>query len=96
MGLAFVAAVCLLVAVGAAVALRPWSVRPVQAAALLFAGLIVAYAAATGAGIPVLSAQPEAVDAVALATKFAESIGLVFALKPSQAVSGTGRPQRRR
>jgi hypothetical protein len=88
LGLAFLAAVALLLAAGAAIARCPGRARPVQASALLFAGLITAYAAATSIGIPVLSDHPEAVDGVALVTKLAESVGLVFAVKVNPAMDG--------
>jgi hypothetical protein len=91
-GLAFLAAVGLLVAVGAAVARRPGRARPVQASALLFAGLITAYAAAITSGIPVLAPHAGAVDGVAVMTKLAELVGLVFALKVNHAMDGHRSP----
>ena len=94
LGLAFVVAVVLLVAVGAAVSLSPNTARAAQAAALLFAGLIVSYAAATSVGIPLLSVEPEPLDGVALVTKLVESVGLVFALKLNQTVGGHRSPTR--
>ena len=56
--------------------------------ALLFAGLIASYAAATTVGLPLLPVEPEPVDGVALVTKFVESLGLVFALQLTQTVGG--------
>jgi hypothetical protein len=81
LGLAFVLATVLLLAVGAAVALSARAPRATRAAALLFAGLIALYVVATTVGIPLLSPEPEPVDGVALTTKAVESAGLVFALK---------------
>jgi hypothetical protein len=94
LGLAFAVAVALLLAVGSAVALSPGTARAAQAAALLFAGLIASYAAATIIGIPLLSVEPEPVDGVALVTKLVESLGLVFALKLNQTVGGRWSPTR--
>ena len=94
LGLAFVVAVVLLLAVGVAVTLTAWTARYAQAAALLFAGLIASYAAATTVGIPLLSVDPEPVDGVALVTKLVESFGLVFALKLNQTVGDRWSPTR--
>jgi hypothetical protein len=87
LGLAFAVAAGVLLSVGVAVALSP-TARAAQAAALVFAALIASYAAATTVGIPVLSAEPEPVDGVALVTKLVESVGLVFALELNQTVGG--------
>jgi hypothetical protein len=94
LGVAFVVAVLLLATVGGALVHTPSSARAAQSAALLFAGLIASYAAATTVGIPLLSVEPEAVDGVALATKFVESLGLLFALKLSQPLGGRRSPAR--
>ena len=88
LGVAFVAAVVLLLAVGARLVHSPRSARAAQFAALLFAGLIASYAAATTVGLPLLPVEPEPVDGVALVTKFVESLGLVFALQLTQTVGG--------
>lgn len=86
LGIAFVVAVALLLVVGATVANSPGSARAAETAALLLAGLIASYAAATTVGIPVMSVEPESVDGLGVATKLVESLGLVFALKLSQTV----------
>jgi hypothetical protein len=88
LGVAFVVAVALLLGAGVAIVHSPSSPRAARAAALLFAALIAAYAAATTVGIPLLSVQPETVDGVALVTKLVESLGLLLALKLSQPVGG--------
>jgi hypothetical protein len=88
LGLAFVVAVGLLVAVGAAVVVSPGTARAAQAAALVFAALIASYTAATTVGPSFLSVEPESIDGVALVTKLVESVGLVFALKLNQTVGG--------
>jgi hypothetical protein len=88
LGVAFAVAVVLLLGAGAALVHAPGSARAAQSAALLFTGLIASYAAATTVGLPLLSVEPEAVDGVALATKLVESLGLLFALKLTQAVGG--------
>ena len=92
LGVAFAAAAGLLLGAGAALVLSPSSRRAARTAALLFAALIASYAAATTVGIPFLSAEPEAVDGVALATKLAESLGLLFAMQLSQPVGGRRSP----
>lgn len=94
LGVAFVVAVVLLLGAGAALVHSPSSARGAQFAALLFAGLMASYAAATTVGIPLLSTEPEAVDGAALATKFVDSFGLLFALKLSQPVGGHRSPTR--
>ena len=88
LGLAFVVAVGLLLAVGAAIVVSPGTACAARAAALVFAALIASYAAATTVGLPLLSVEPEPVDGVALVTKLVESVGLVFALKLNQTVGG--------
>jgi hypothetical protein len=84
LGFAFGAAVVLLLATAIALAIRPDSVRASQGAVLLLAALIVSYAASRTTGIPLLQPRPEALDAVGLATKLVEGLGLVFALCLSQ------------
>lgn len=84
LGASFVVAVALLVAVGAALALRPRSLRAAQAAALLLAGLIGAYTVSRTSGIPLLSPEPETVDVVGLTTNVVQALGLVFALHLKQ------------
>ena len=95
LGIAFVVAVGMLLAVGAAVVLFRGSALAVQAAALLFTGLIALYVAAATVGVPLLAPDPEGVDGVALATKVVESLGLVFALRLNQTVGGPWRPTRK-
>jgi hypothetical protein len=86
LGVAFVLAVVLLLSAGVALGQSPAANLAAPSAALLFAGLIAAYAAATTVGIPPLSSEPEAVDGVALATKLVEAAGLVLALKLTRTV----------
>ena len=88
LGVAFVVAVLVLLGAGAALVQSPASPRAAHSATLVLAGLIASYAAATTVGIPLLSGEPEAVDGVAPATKSAEFLGLVFALKHGQSVGG--------
>jgi hypothetical protein len=80
MGVAFLVAVALLLATGIAVARRPGDLRVTSAAALLFAGLIAGYTASRTTGIPVIGPDPEAVDAVGIATNLVEALGLACAL----------------
>jgi hypothetical protein len=84
LGFAFIAAVVMLLATAIALATRPDSVCAAQGAVLLLAALIVSYAASRTTGIPLLQPRPEALDAVGLATKVVEGLGLVFALCLSQ------------
>lgn len=93
LGAAFIVSVVLLLAAAAALALRPESVRASQAAALLLAGLIAAYAASRSIGIPWLEARPEAFDAVGLTTKLVEGLGVVFALRLSRSLGGHRPPR---
>jgi hypothetical protein len=95
-GVAFIVAVVLLLGAGAALVHSPSSARAAQAAALLFAGLIASYAAATTVGIPLLSLEPEAIDGMALVTKFVESLGLLLALTLTNPWGTTGRSHARR
>jgi hypothetical protein len=92
LGAAFVVAVALLVAVGAAAVLRPGDRRLGYAAAILFGGLILAYAASRTTGIPVLDPEAEALDAVGVGTVLVEGLGLAFALA---LVQPPGPPSRR-
>jgi hypothetical protein len=88
MGVAFIVATVLLVAIGAMLAVHPDDRRVALLAALLFVGLIAAYAVSRTAGIPLLHPHPEAVDAVGVVTKLVEALGLVSALWLSQSMSG--------
>jgi hypothetical protein len=80
LGAAFVVAVVLLMAAGTAAAVRPHDRRVGMAATLLFAGLIGAYTASRTTGIPLLAPDPEAIDAVGVATNVVEALGLASAL----------------
>ena len=97
MGVAFLVAIVLLIATGAALTVRPNDRRIAAAAAVLFAGLIVAYAISRASGIPLLAPDRETVDAVGLATKLVEATGLALALWLSQPTAAGigGRPFRR-
>src|SRR5437763_13251468 len=72
LGAAFLIAVVLLVTAAASVAARPGDRRITSAAGLLLAGLILAYVVSRTTGIPVLDPEPEAVDAVGIATSGVE------------------------
>lgn len=76
-GVGFVAATVLLAAAAVGLTYRP-SRTALRATALLFAELIVAYAAAATVGVPLLHPEPEPVDGLALVTKAVEAMGLVF------------------
>ena len=91
-GIGFVVAALLLLAAGAALAIQPDSPRAAQAASLLLVGLIASYAASRTSGIPLLLPEPEAPDAVGLATKLIEALGLAGALWLSQPTGGRRSP----
>lgn len=80
LGAAFLIAVVLLVAAATAVAARPKDRRVTGATGLLLAGLMLAYIATRTTGIPVLDPEPEAVDAVGVATNVVEALGVLVAL----------------
>jgi hypothetical protein len=63
-----------------------------RAAALLFAGLVAAYAASRTTGITLLAPDREPVDAVGVSTKLVEALGFAAALRLVQPI---GRHRRR-
>jgi hypothetical protein len=89
MGVAFIAATALLLAVAAAVTYRPRQAGATHAATFLLAALIGAYALNVTAGLPWLSDEPEPVDLIGLATKAVEALGLVFAIRLSQTIGSS-------
>jgi hypothetical protein len=74
----FIVATVLLVALVIALTLRS-DPRPAAAAGLTLAGLLLSYALVVWHGLPVLHPETEPVDALALATKAIEGVGLVAA-----------------
>jgi hypothetical protein len=92
LGIAFVLAAVLLMAVVVTLAMRPHDRRAAQAAAFLLAGLIVSWGVSRTTGLPFLQPHPEAVDAVGLATKLVEALGLASALWLSQPAGGRRSP----
>jgi hypothetical protein len=91
LGVAFLTAVLLLATAATAVVARPGDRRIISAAGLLLAGLMVAYVATRTTGIPVLDPEPEALDAVGIATNVVEALGVVAAL---WLIHPVGRPRR--
>jgi hypothetical protein len=87
LGVAFIAATVLLLAVTAALIYRP-TASHVTNAALLLASLLGAYAISVTTGIPALMDAAEPVDSVALATKAVEALGLVLAFRLNTTVGG--------
>jgi hypothetical protein len=79
-GLGFVAATVLLAVLAIALTLRPASEVAFAATVLVFAGLLVSYAAAVTTGVPVLHPERETVDGLALFTKAVEIAGLLLAV----------------
>lgn len=88
LGIAFIVASVLLLAVVVAFALRPDDRRIALVAALLLTGLIGSWGTSRVTGIPFFQPQPEPVDLVGLVTKLVEVLGLAFALWLSQPVGG--------
>jgi hypothetical protein len=80
LGAALLIAVVLLLAAATSVAARPGNRRTTSAAGLLLAGLMLAFLASRTTGIPVLDPEPEALDAVGIATNAVEALGVVGAL----------------
>jgi drug/metabolite transporter (DMT)-like permease len=79
LGISFGLAAVLLLAAGAALAIRPGDRRAAVVAAVLLAGLIAFWAASRLTGIPILQPRAEPVDAVGLVTKLVEALGLAVA-----------------
>ncbi|HET7379768.1 MAG TPA: hypothetical protein VFJ24_06995, partial [Gaiellales bacterium] len=88
LGIAFIVASVVLLAVVVALALRPDDRRIALVAALLLTGLIASWGTSRVTGIPFFQPQPEPVDLVGLVTKLVEVLGLAFALWLSQPVGG--------
>ena len=80
-GTGFVVSAVLLAALAAILSLRP-SEAARAATAVMFAGLIGAYALVITTGVPVLHPEREAVEGLALFTKAVEAVGLVLAIGP--------------
>jgi len=78
-GVGFVVSAALLAALAVVLTGRPTELAR-AAAALLFAGLIAAYALAVTIGVPVLHPDRESLDGLALATKAVEAAGLALCL----------------
>jgi hypothetical protein len=78
-GLGFVAASVALASLAVWLTRRPAHPVALALAAAVFAGLIAGYALAATTGVPVLHADPEPVDGLALATKAIEAVGLLAA-----------------
>jgi hypothetical protein len=96
MGVAFIAATALLLAVAAALTYRARQAGAAHAATLLLAALIGAYALNVTAGLPWLSDDAEPVDLIGLATKAVEAIGLIFAIRLSRTIGSSGSLTQRR
>ena len=89
-GAGFVAATVLLAVLAVALTLRPANALALAATVAVFTGLLVSYALAVTAGVPVLHPEKEAVDGLALFTKAIEIVGLLAAaarLRPALALT---------
>ena len=80
-GVGFVVSAVLLAALAVVLTVRPTGLAR-AAAALLFAGLIAAYALVVTTGVPVLHPDRESLDGLALATKAVEAAGLALCPPP--------------
>jgi hypothetical protein len=78
-GLGFVAATVALGALVVWLSRRPASALAPAAAATVLLGLLAGYTLAVSSGLPLLHAEPEPVDGLALATKAIEAVGLCAA-----------------
>ena len=78
-GLGFAVATVALAGLVAWMTWRPASAPALAAAAVTLAGLLAGYVLAITSGLPVLHADPEPVDGLALATKAIEAAGLLAA-----------------
>ena len=81
LGVAFIAATVVLLAVAFALIYSPTSPLAAQVTTLTLAALIGVYAVNVSAGIPWLTNAAEDADAVGLATKAAEAVGLAFSIQ---------------
>jgi hypothetical protein len=77
-GLGFVLATALLTIVAVALTWQPTRLG-LATAAVVFAGLIVAYALVVTTGVPILHPETESVEGLALFTKAVEVVGLLAA-----------------
>ena len=77
-GMGFVAATVALGGVAVWLTARP-SALALAVAAVVFLGMMAAYALAVTSGLPLLHPEAEPVDGLALATKAVEAVGLVVA-----------------
>jgi hypothetical protein len=76
-GAAFVVATLLLAASAAAMTLRPRSGLAAGAATAVLGGAVLLYALAITTGLPVLHPHPEPADALGVATKAIEAVGVL-------------------
>lgn len=92
LGVAFVAAVLLLLSAVVAVSLRPTDRRVLAVAALVLLGLALAYLATRTTGIPWLDPEREGVDTVGVIATLIETAGAVLALWLTQPLGRVARP----
>lgn len=90
LGVAFLAAVVLLLSAVIAVAVRPTDQRVAAGAALVLFGLALAYLATRTTGIPFLDPEREGVDTVGVVTTLIEVTGVAVALWLMQPVMISG------
>jgi hypothetical protein len=92
LGLAFVVAAAVLLVVVSAPATRPAGRTSGRAAVVVLASVIGAYALSVTTGIPWLAPTPESVDAVGVATKSVEALGLASAVQLNPTTGGRRSP----
>jgi hypothetical protein len=82
LGVGFAVAAVTLAAVAIGLESWPQSRSVVHAAAVLLGGLLIAYAATRITAVPLLGDHREPIDAIGIATKLIEAVGLLLAIKP--------------
>jgi hypothetical protein len=82
LGVGFAITAVALAAIAIGLDRRPQSRTAIHAAAFLLGALLVAYVATRVTTVPLLGDHREPVDAIGIATKLIEAVGLLLAIKP--------------
>jgi drug/metabolite transporter (DMT)-like permease len=82
LGVGFAVAAVALAAFAIGLDRWPQSRSAVHAAAVLLGALLIAYAATRITAVPLLGDHREPIDAIGVATKLIEAVGLLLAIKP--------------
>ena len=92
LGVSFVLATGLLLAVAGWVALRPGDRRAVRAGQVLIASVLVAYLASRTVGVPVFQPEVEHLDPLGVSTKAVEMLAFLCALRLGRTLGGRRSP----